>query len=268
MSALVTSVDAFLGGKLTIEQPKSGYRAGLDAVFLAASVIWPREQRPFCVLDVGAGVGTVGLCVARRCLDAQVTLLEREPQLAGLARENIKRNALAERVRVIETALDASAADLSACGLSADSFDDVVANPPYHSQGQGTPAPNAMKAASHAMEETGLDAWVRFMARMAKPGGRVAMVHKAEALPAVLAAFQGRFGDMRVLPLYPRAGEPASRIIVQATKGSRAQMVLLPGFTLHGEGNVFAGPSQHVLRDGAGVLMMTLAEVMQIKGSL
>ena len=87
--------DAFLGGRLTIAQPAKGYRAGIDAVVLAASVPWPREQATFTVLDVGAGVGTVGLCVARRCLNAQVTLLERERELAAIARANIERNGLA-----------------------------------------------------------------------------------------------------------------------------------------------------------------------------
>lgn len=245
--------DAFLGGRVMITQPAKGYRAGIDPVFLAASVRWPREQPTFRMLDVGAGVGTVGLCVARRCPGAHVTLLEREPELAALARGNIERNGLAARITVVETSIDASAAELQAFGLMAESFDDVLANPPYHAEGRGTPAPNALKAASQAMEETGLDSWVRFMARMCKPGGCATMIHKAEALPAVLSAFSGRFGGLRVFPLYPREGEPASRIIVQGIKGSRAPMMLLQGVIVHADGHTFTPAAQAVLRDGEGV---------------
>lgn len=249
--------DAFLGGRVIIKQPAKGYRAGIDAVFLAASVPWPREQPSFRVLDIGAGVGTVGICVAHRCLDAHVTLLERAPQLAALARANIERNRLAARVTVVEAALDAPAAVLEAADLASASFDDVLANPPYHAEGRGTPAPDALKAASHAMPETGLDTWVRFMARMAKPGGTATMIHKAEALAAVLAAFSGRFGDLRVLPLFARDGEPANRILVQGIKGSRAPLVLLPGWLLHGEDNIFTLGAQSVLRQGAGIGLRT-----------
>jgi tRNA1(Val) A37 N6-methylase TrmN6 len=92
--------DVFLGDRLQILQPQSGYRAGIDAVLLAASVHCTSSQ-PFNVLDCGAGVGTVGLCVAARFPQARVTLVEREPALIEIAHRNIDRNCLASRVSVI-----------------------------------------------------------------------------------------------------------------------------------------------------------------------
>lgn len=252
MTQIEVTEDAFLGGRVMVRQPKSGYRAGLDAVFLAATA--PFHSRQECsVLDVGAGVGTVGLCVAARCPFARVTLLEREPMLAALAGENISLNQWNEHVRVVNLAVGSSADALVNQNVLSESFDYVFANPPYHAEGRGTAAPVALKAASHAMPGSGLDDWVRFMARMAAPNGTATMIHKAEALPAILAAFSGRFGDLRILPLHPREGEPASRVIVQGIKGSRAPMVLLPGFVLHDEGNAFTAGAQLVLRDGAGM---------------
>ena len=123
--------DAFLGGALSILQLRNGYRAGLDAVMLAAAV--PVDQsRPLRVLDVGAGVGTAGLCLARRAPFAEVVLLEKEPQLAALAAENIVRNDLAGRVRVVTGVVGAPAAELRALGLVEESFGHVIANPPFH----------------------------------------------------------------------------------------------------------------------------------------
>ena len=252
MTPVETTVDAFLGGRIMVRQPRNGYRAGIDAVFLAA-VAPCVAGSPCRVLDIGAGVGTVGLCVAARCQGSNVTLLEREPDLATLARGNIADNKLAARVHLIEAGIGDPAALLSQAGLAPDSFDHVLANPPYHAEGHGTPAPGALKAASHAMPQASLDGWVRFMARMAKPGGTAAMVHKAEALAAILAAFATRFGDIRILPLHPRDGEPATRIIVQGIKASRAPLVLLSGFVLLADGHTYTPAAQAVLRDGAGV---------------
>jgi tRNA1Val (adenine37-N6)-methyltransferase len=38
MTTIETTFDAFLGGRITLEQPTKGYRAGVDPVLLAASV--------------------------------------------------------------------------------------------------------------------------------------------------------------------------------------------------------------------------------------
>ena len=50
--------DAFLGGRLYLWQPRTGYRAGVDPVLLAASV---PARRGESVLDLGCGVGTAAL---------------------------------------------------------------------------------------------------------------------------------------------------------------------------------------------------------------
>ena len=244
--------DAFLGGALSILQPRSGYRAGLDAVMLAAAVSHAAD-RSLRVLDVGAGVGTAGLCVARRLPSAEVVLLEREPQLAALAAENTRRNGLEDRVRVVAAAVGAPAAELRASGLADESFTHVIANPPYHDTEAGTLAPDASKAQSHAMPDDELQSWARFMARMAAPRGEALIVHKVEALHRVLAALAPRFGAIRILPLHPRIGEPAHRVIAEGTKGSRAPLQLLAGFVLHTEGNGFTAAAQAILRGGAGL---------------
>ena len=243
--------DAFLGGALNILQPAAGYRAGLDAVMLAAAVSIKHQGAR--VLDVGAGVGTAGLCIARRVPSARVTLLEREPALVRLAAENARRNGLEQRVGVVAGEVGLAAAALQRLGLADASFDHVVANPPFHSRDAGTPAADALKAAAHAMPESDLDQWARFMARMAAPGGAFTLIHKAEALPALLAVLEGRFGALTLLPLHPRAGEPAHRLIVSGTKGSRAPMSLLPGFVLHEADGTFTPQAQAVLRGGAAL---------------
>jgi FkbM family methyltransferase len=246
--------DAFLGGALSILQPRSGYRAGLDAVMLAATVR-EHDGRPLRMLDIGAGVGTAGLCVARRLPSAEVVLLEREPALVALAAENIRRNGLDERVRAVNLSVGASAAELREAGLAEESFSHVIANPPYHDTGSGTLAPDSTKASAHAMPDDELERWARFMARMASPRGLATIVHKAQALHRVLSAFDQRFGDLNILPLHPRPGDAAHRVIVEGVKGSKAPLQLLAGFVLHVDGNDFTPAAQAILRAGAPLPM-------------
>jgi tRNA1(Val) A37 N6-methylase TrmN6 len=249
-----TSDDAFLGGALNILQPLAGYRAGLDAVLLAAAV--PVEEgRGQLVLDVGAGAGVVGLAVARRVADARVTLVERDPGLAGLARANIARNGLSARVRVVEGDVTRPLRELAGLATEAESFDHVLANPPFHAEGRGTAAGDALKAAGHAMPEGNLERWVRFMAAMARPSGTATVIHRAEALGEILEALAGRFGGILVLPVHPRDDKPASRVLVQATKGSRAPLCLLPALVLHDPDQGFRLPVEAILRRGAALIL-------------
>jgi FkbM family methyltransferase len=243
------SNDAFLGGRLVVAQPLHGYRAGLDAVLAAAAV--PVGST---VLDVGAGVGVIGLCVATRLAMAQVTLLEAQTALVAMATANIVRNGLSQRVSVIGAdILDRSSA-LRLLGLAPDSFDHVVSNPPFDTEGQGRRPPNDVKARSHQMPAGQLAHWGRVMARYCSPGGTATMIHRADQIAGVLAAFDGRFGAVRVLPVAPRSGAPATRIIVQGVKGSRAPLVLLADLVLHQpDGHGFSAPVQAILRDGAAL---------------
>lgn len=249
------SDDAFLGGRLSVLQPRAAaYRAGIDAVLLAAAVpaqCGVRER----VLDAGSGVGVVGLSVAARVKGATVTLVERDAELLGLARRNAERNGLGDRVTAIAADIaegGAAPAWRADSGLAPASFDHVAANPPFHGEGRGTPSPHATKAAAHAMRADDLDAWLRFLATGCRDGGTLTMIHHAAALGALLAAATPRFGGLRLLPVHPREGKPANRILIRGIKGSRAPLTLLPGLVLHAaEGQGFLPAVDAVLRDGA-----------------
>lgn len=252
MTVAATTTDVFLGGKLEIEQPAKGFRAGLDAVLLAAAVE-AEAGRKARVLDAGAGVGTAGLCLAARLPAVRVTMVEIAPQLCALARQNVERNGLGARVDVIEADLTAAAREVEAHGLAPDTFEHVMANPPYLEDGRHRLPADPVAAGAFGMAAEGLERWARFLARMAVPGGSLTMIHRADALATVLDALDGRFGELRILPLHPRVGEPAHRILVTGRKASRAPLRLLPGLVLHGEGHAFTPEVAAILRDGAAL---------------
>jgi tRNA1(Val) A37 N6-methylase TrmN6 len=223
--------DAFLGGRLKLLQPRRGFRAGLDSVLLGAAV----GQGARSILDLGAGVGTAALVALADRPQATATLAENDPDMLALAGLNIVANGMAERARLLALDVTAPGADRAAAGLAADHFDAVIANPPFFDPARGNPASTRGRAARHMSEGT-LERWVQSAATHAAPGGEAIFIHAATALPELLAAFGARFGAITVLPLHPREGEPASRVLVRGIKGSRAPFALLAGRALHDAG--------------------------------
>ena len=118
--------DGFLGGQLRLRQPKGGHRAGHDAILLAAATPARSGDR---VVDLGAGVGAAGLAVARRVRGIDLVLVEIDPAMAELARNNAGANAIMAEVVILDVEADAPA--FAAAGLAPDSADVVLMNPPF-----------------------------------------------------------------------------------------------------------------------------------------
>jgi tRNA1(Val) A37 N6-methylase TrmN6 len=112
-----------------------------------------------------------------------------------------------------------------------------------------------VKAGANAMPDGDLDRWVRCMAAMARAGGTATIIHRADALHALLDALGGRFGGAVVLPIHPRDGESASRVLVQAIKGSRAALELRPGLVLHDADHSFRSGVEAILRHGVALAL-------------
>jgi tRNA1(Val) A37 N6-methylase TrmN6 len=207
------------------------------------------------VLDVGCGMGVVGLCIAARVADCTVRGLDINAGLVALANENALRNQLTGRYGAVAGDLTGPQREIESAGLKRESFDVVVANPPFYGQGRATAAPAPDRARANVMPQGGLETWIRFMTTMTKPGGRMAMVHVAEALGELLDLLDGRFGAVSVFPLYPREGEAAHRVIIAGRKASRAGLTLKQGMVIHGAGQTFTPQAEAVLRHGAGISM-------------
>lgn len=239
--------DGFLGGRLRILQPEKGYRAGIDSVFLAASVpCGPGET----ALEAGIGTGVAALCTLARVPNAHITGVELAARHALLAEENARRNGFEHNVRVIHGDVkDCLRRDLAQWPTPG-SFNHVFANPPFHDTDKVRVSPEFLRAQAQAFAPRDLDLWIKVLHSMVSLRGSCTLVHRAESLGAILSAMEDRFGDIRVAPLYAREGMAASRVIVQGLKGSRAPLQLLPGLVLHAAGNQFTPDAEAILRDG------------------
>jgi len=238
----------FLDGKLSIWQPKRGYRAGADPVFLAAAVGAVAGQS---VLELGCGAGVASLCLSRRVAGLTLTAIEIQPNYADLARMNADANGIK---------VDVVTADLRKLpqALADQNFDHVFANPPYFKPPERTSASDRGREMALA-ETASLATWCDVAIRRLKPAGWLTIIQKADRLPDLLAAIGGRVGGISIKPLVPRENRKAEIVIVTAQKGSGAPFRLLSPLILHfgavhqRDGESYTSAAQAILRHGAAL---------------
>lgn len=241
-----TTDDAFLNGRLRIRQPKDGYRAGADPVFLAAAVPVKAGQS---VLELGCGAGVAMLCLLSRVPGIQAVGIDKDRDALRLASENIAENGYGA---------DVSFADIPDLpdDLRQRSFDHVMTNPPFFDRTAGSKAANAGREAGRG-ESTALSVWIDVAIRRLSPNGTLSIIQRAERLPDCLRALDERVGDICVLPLVPRADRAAKLVVLQAKKGGKgpfrlsAPMVLHKGATHEKDGDSYTEVAARILRHGA-----------------
>jgi len=244
------SEDALLDGKLVLRQPVRGHRFGHDSVLLAAAT--PARPGEHAV-ELGAGVGAAGLVLARRVEGLTVTLVEIDPALTALASENAARNALTDRARAVCLDARAKAAEFTAAGLASGSADHVLMNPPFNAP-QNLSPDRARRLARTASDEM-LAQWLHTAARLLRSQGTVTLIWRADGLGEVLAALAAGFGAIAVMPIYPKPGVPAIRILVRGVKDSRGSLTVLPGLVLADADNGPTAQAEGILRRGAALGM-------------
>jgi tRNA1Val (adenine37-N6)-methyltransferase len=228
-----------LGGRVRHAQPRTGHRTGLEPVLLAAAVPARPGER---VLEGGTGSGAALLCLAARVPGLRGVGVERDPAMAALARTNAAANGFDIEV------LEGDIAALRPDGV----FDHALANPPWNDRGTASPEP-LREAAKRGVPGL-LALWAARLAAPLRNRGTLTLITAAAALSAGLAALGAAgCGSAVLLPLWPRAGQPAGLVILQGIKGGRGPCRVLPGLVLHAEGGGFTPEADAVLRAGAAL---------------
>jgi tRNA1(Val) A37 N6-methylase TrmN6 len=244
--------DAFLGGRLRLRQPKSGHRAGHDAMLLAAATPARPGDR---VVDFGAGVGAAGLALATRISGIRITLIEIDEVLAELARGNAASNRI--DAKIIAMDLTSGAEAFAGAGLAPDSVDVVLMNPPFNDSKRHRSSPDKNREIAHVADAATLESWIHAARRILKSAGVMTLIWRADGLAQVLAALDRGFGSLAILPVHGNAATPAIRVLIRAIKGGRAPTAIYPGLMLNDESGVPNKQVQEILA-GKGALPLAM----------
>lgn len=250
----IETLDDFLGGAVKLIQPKCGYRVSMDTVMLAACVPARAGDR---VVEGGVGSGGAAICLARRVAGASVHGFELQDGMLDYARRNIAFNGLTDRVSVEQGDIT----DLSAYKEA--SYDHVMVNPPYLADGKGIRPPAETKGLAHMDKSASVSDWIRFCIHLVRNRGTVSVIYRADRLDEVIALLHRRVGELKIMPLWPRTGSPAKRVIIQGRKGVHGAASILPGLALHGEVARYTREAERILRDGEGLDLKAFATKRQ-----
>lgn len=234
---------SILGGAVRLSQLEGAFHTGLDAVMLAAACPAKDGSR---VLDLGCGVGGAGLAVLHRLEGAILTGIDIQGDHIEMARENAMVNGMMERC-------DFWVADVRAFQERA--FDHVICNPPYMPQGTYIQSPEVRKDAALGLKDTTLEHWVACAFDCLQGRGSLSMVHRGDMVDKVVQAFGKRFGEIEIIPLWPKAGVQARRVIVRGIKHAKGVAIMHPGIILHDESGDYTPEAHKVLKEGASLFL-------------
>lgn len=232
-----------LNGAVKLLQIEDGFKTSIDAVLLAAACPAKVGER---ILDLGCGVGSAGLSAIARINDTHLTGVDIQPDHIETAMKNAAINNNSKRCVFINQ--DIRSYDESG-------FDHVICNPPYEAGGHhfASPSPKNALARGHQEEGAGLEDWVKCAFRCVKSGGSFTLIHKAEELPTIIRALGKSFGATEIIPLWPKQGKAAKRVIIRAIKHRKSPATLHAGLVLHNEDGSYTAQANNILRNMAAL---------------
>lgn len=225
---------------LRISQPRNGYRFSLDPLILCDFAGIREGER---VIDLGTGCGVMPLVLASRCDSASFVGVELQDELAELAVRNVRLNGLADRIDIV-------GGDIH--GLKkrfpVSTFDLVVANPPYRSQGTGRISPKAGRDRARHETTATLADFLGSAKYLVKPTGRLCFIyHPVRLAEFCTSAAELKLTLLRLRMVHGDAGTPARMFLVELAKGRRGDLVVLPPLFAYGGDGGYSGELKRIL---------------------
>ena len=227
------TLDPILRGKARILQKKSGYRFSMDALLLSH---FAQVQKKARVMDLGTGVGIIAILIAKKDPTAIVTGIEIQRELCDCAKKNVVLNDLTDRVRIFQLAVQ------EASGVfPAQSFDLVIANPPYRKMNSGRPNPDQQKMQARHEVLGKLEDFLGASSHLLGRGGRADFIVRAARLSECVTLMSRLELEPRRLRLvHPTAEKDAHLALVEGVKQGRSELTVLPPLCIHRSDGLYA----------------------------
>ncbi len=240
-----------LNKRLKLTHSAQGFKTSIDSVLLAAAC--PAKSGDY-IVDLGCGVGGAGLSVLTRVTGVHLTGIEIQAEHAALARDNAAANGFEDQCDFIVS----DVRDYH----NENAFHHVICNPPYLDAGAylRSPSPENAIAMGHIkrapcpqteerdIKQDDLRDWIDSAHDCLKSNGTLTMIHRADKIDKMIAALGKRFGAIEIIPLWPKTGEAAKRVVLRAIKHRKSPAHIHAGLVLHDENGAYSDATQQILR--------------------
>jgi tRNA1Val (adenine37-N6)-methyltransferase len=236
--------DAILGGRIRVIQPRSGYRFSVDSILLARFLLVHRRDR---VMELGAGTGVISLAIAALDQPREIIALEIQPELVAM----IRRNAELNRIDSI-AAIEGDLCRLNDPRVARESFDVVLANPPYRAGKTGRVSPHAARHIARSEASATLEDFVKAASRYARVGGRAAFVFAADRSAELIAMLrEHRLEPKRIRFVHPYVDALATTVLIEARKNGGIEVAIEPPLILFEAHGVYSRDAREILGEVA-----------------
>jgi tRNA1Val (adenine37-N6)-methyltransferase len=229
VTELDVSEDALFGGRVKLLQPApgAGYRVNVDALLLGAFAAGAGKEVELAV-DLGSGVGAVGLTLFHLGVARRVEFIEKDPVLAELCARNLAANRFAAKGTVHVGNLEGSLEGIAPSLLHAANL--VVANPPYVApERDGRVARSSQIVARLAARRGSVAPFMRTAAAALGRRGRVCVVYPAHALLDLMMLSRALGLEPKRLRLvHAKPKRPARVALVQLSTGKTGGLTVVP----------------------------------------
>lgn len=233
--------DTFFDGRLRVAQSPRGYRFSIDAVLLA-HFVQPRPGQT--VIDLGTGCGIIPLMLVFRHPRIRVWGVEIQPELVGLAADNVRANHMAEGICIRQADMRTITPDVSDGPV-----DVVCSNPPYHRGRSGRVNPDAQRAVARHEIAITLPALIQASRRVLKTGGRFVTIYPAERTAELIDHMRSmHLEPKRLRPVHSTGQTDARRVLVEGRAGGRPGLTITPPLIVYGQDGAYSEEVQRMLR--------------------
>ncbi|MEE9436991.1 MAG: methyltransferase [Candidatus Adiutricales bacterium] len=231
--------DVIYDGRLTMFQPRAGFRFALDSLLLGSFARVKPGQR---VIDLGTGVGVIALTLALRMGQGLIFAVEIQSRLADCARRNVKKNDQSSIVKVLET----DWTDLTLARLNGP-VDHVICNPPYRELGAGRLSPAREETIARHELKGGLPDTAQIAAELLTPSGLFSIIYPAARLTTALSQLRAiKLEPKRLRLVHTRPEKRARLALVEARLQGGEELEVIPPLIIYEHGEIYSPEAEAI----------------------
>ncbi len=225
---------------LQVAQPADGYRFSLDALLLADFVRTSDSAR---IMDLGTGCGIIPMILCCRFPGASVVGIDKNSDMAGLAKDNVLHNGFADRIEILsEDVVKVKRL------FPVSSFDGVVANPPFRTSQTGRLSPKAGRDMARHESTAGMAEFLAAAKYLVKPSGRIWFIyHPDRLIEFIRCAGEQKLVVLRMRMVHGICDAPAKMFLVELAKGRKGTVAILPPLIVRDDRGDYTSEIQAIL---------------------